>query len=163
MPVTTPPTPNRNPAAAPDAGGALNRGIRRLGNSIPFGDNISTVTPGSVSPYDPPLAFDSVPPAGVPVALTALSEAGTTVTATTASAHGLSVGQSVLIAGVTPAGYNGTFTVTGVSSPTQFTYTAAGSLGPVTVLGTAIATFATKTGDASSEGSDPSHSPGRRG
>ncbi|MFB3739025.1 MAG: M14 family zinc carboxypeptidase [Candidatus Velamenicoccus archaeovorus] len=51
-------------------------------------------------------------------------ESGTTVTITTRTAHGLSPGDSVTIAGVTVDGYDGTFTVDAVLSPTSFTYTA---------------------------------------
>ena len=45
-------------------------------------------------------------------------------TATSTTAHGLAVGQMVVIAGVGVAGYNGTFTVASVPSPTTFTYAA---------------------------------------
>src|SRR5262249_53369425 len=43
------------------------------------------------------------------------------VTLTTASPHGLQVGQTVTLAGVAPAGYNGTYTVASVTSNTTFT------------------------------------------
>jgi len=58
------------------------------------------------------------------------TETGTTVTITTISDHSVVAGASVIVAGVTEAGYNGTFTVTGVPSSTTFTYTAAGGLAP---------------------------------
>ncbi len=71
-------------------------------------------------------------------AISAMAQAGTTVTVTIASApDGLQVGQTVAIAGCTPSGYNGAQVVTGVLSPTQFTFEAVGGLGAVTVLGTA--------------------------
>ena len=57
------------------------------------------------------------------------SESGTTVTIRTSAVHGLKVGESVTISGVGVAGYNGTFTVTGVPTTTSFTYTAASGLG----------------------------------
>ena len=44
------------------------------------------------------------------------------VTITTAAAHGFPVGMSVLIAGVTDASFNGTFTIASVPSSTTFTY-----------------------------------------
>jgi uncharacterized phiE125 gp8 family phage protein len=47
--------------------------------------------------------------------------ANSVATITTASAHGFATGEQVLIAGVTAAGYNGTFEVT-VTSAMQFTY-----------------------------------------
>jgi hypothetical protein len=55
------------------------------------------------------------------------TEAGTTVTISTAAAHGRSVGDVVTIAGVGVAGYNGTFTITGVPDERTFQYTAAAS------------------------------------
>ena len=51
------------------------------------------------------------------------TEATNTVTITTTAAHGFGVGESVTIAGVGVAGYNGTFVVTSVLSSTKFTYT----------------------------------------
>jgi len=50
------------------------------------------------------------------------TENGYLVTITTSAAHGLSAGQTVTIAGVGIAGYNGTFSVLSVVSATQFTY-----------------------------------------
>ena len=51
------------------------------------------------------------------------------VTITCNANHRFENGQSVMISGVTPAGYNGTFIIAGVPSATQFTYTnATGSL-----------------------------------
>ena len=44
------------------------------------------------------------------------------VTITTKAAHGFEVGQQIVIAGVTPAGYNGTWTVLGAPSTTTFYY-----------------------------------------
>lgn len=58
------------------------------------------------------------------VAVTAANWASNVVTVTTASAHGLSAGQVVLVSGITPSAYNGTYTVlaSGLTT-TQFTYT----------------------------------------
>ena len=53
---------------------------------------------------------------------------GTTVTAGV-MAHGLLVGDSVTVAGLTPAAYNGTFTVTSVLDANRFRYTAASAPG----------------------------------
>jgi reprolysin-like metallo-peptidase family M12B len=50
-------------------------------------------------------------------------EHGTTVTIATPSAHTLQVGDTVTIAGVGEAGYNGTFTVTAVPTTRSFQYT----------------------------------------
>ncbi len=54
--------------------------------------------------------------------ITAATESTNTVTITTQTANNLLNGQQVKIAGVSLAGYNGTFTIT-VLSATQFTYT----------------------------------------
>jgi uncharacterized repeat protein (TIGR01451 family) len=68
------------------------------------------------------------------------NESGSTVTITTMSMHGFLTGQSVTIAGVGVAGYNGTFTIANVPTPTTFTYTvpntglAASGGGTATVL-----------------------------
>ena len=51
------------------------------------------------------------------------TESGNTVTITTTTPHNFKVGQSVLVAGVGVAGYNGTFPVQTVPSPSTFTYT----------------------------------------
>ncbi len=50
-------------------------------------------------------------------------ELGNVVTITTAAAHGFTVGQTVMIQGITPTGYNGIYTITAVPTPTSFTYT----------------------------------------
>src|ERR1700682_5973359 len=55
------------------------------------------------------------------------SENGFLVTITTSAAHGLAAGQSVTVAGVGVAGYNGTFPIVSVASGTQFTYIAGAS------------------------------------
>src|SRR5262249_31200539 len=66
------------------------------------------------------------------------TESGTTVTITTTAPHGLYVGELVTVGGNSVSGYNGTFTVTGVSGG-SFTYTdatsglGAGSGGTVSV------------------------------
>jgi uncharacterized repeat protein (TIGR01451 family) len=81
----------------------------------------------------------------VPVALTvsALARVGTTATATTTTAHGYILGQTVTIAGATGADaglYNGTFTITGILSGYQFTYTMAGTPVASPATGTISAT-----------------------
>jgi hypothetical protein len=60
---------------------------------------------------------------------TGATQVGTTVTITTTASNSsqISVGYTVIIAGVTEAGYNGTYVVTGKPSNTTFTYTAATS------------------------------------
>ena len=56
------------------------------------------------------------------VAISTATESGGTATITTASAHGYAVGDSVIISGVSVAGYNGTFVVATVPTSTTFTY-----------------------------------------
>lgn len=57
-----------------------------------------------------------------PVAISTITSSSTTATVTTGTAHGYSNGQSIAINNITPSGYNGTFTIT-VISTTIFTYT----------------------------------------
>ncbi len=52
--------------------------------------------------------------------------AASVVTITTTAAHNLTVGQSVTVAGVTDATFNGTFTVTATPTATTFTYAQGG-------------------------------------
>jgi hypothetical protein len=90
-------------------------------------------------------------------AIAAVSETGTTVTITTSQPSGFVTGENVIIAGMTPSGYNGTFAITVVDS-THFTYTAAASLGTATAFGTATlapteTTELKLTGSGSSSGS----------
>jgi hypothetical protein len=62
-------------------------------------------------------------------ALTSVTLSGGTATAVCSAAHGFTLGDTLLItiSGVTPAGYNGTFTAT-VTTTTAFTYPLSGSL-----------------------------------
>src|SRR5262249_10080033 len=90
----------------------------------------------------------ALPTAGTTATITTVAESGTTATVTTAAAHGFAVGQSVVIAGVSVSGYNGTFTIVAVPTSTTFTFTAASGLasatggtatvssGPLTLAGT---------------------------
>jgi len=86
--------------------------------------------------------FSILSPNSTP-SVSGLTESGTTVTVTLGSPHGLTIGssgQSVTIAtGV--GGYNGTFSITNVTGPYSFTYTASSGLtspsggGSATLLG----------------------------
>lgn len=65
-------------------------------------------------------------------AIQSASSSGTTATITTVAPHGLKTGEQVFIAGVSPAGYDGVFTVA-IENPTTFTVQTTGSdLGPAT-------------------------------
>ncbi|MBZ5528946.1 MAG: hypothetical protein LAN71_13725 [Acidobacteriia bacterium] len=76
------------------------------------------------------------------------TENGFLVTITTSAAHGLSAGQSITIAGVGVAGYNGTFAVLSVPNGTQFTYVAGSSGLAASGGGTAASATATITTSA---------------
>lgn len=73
---------------------------------------------------------------GAETNIQAASQSGNIVTITTRAAHGFAPGMSVTIAGVTPAGYNGTFTVLGIPSGTTFTYSTGSGLTAGTAFGT---------------------------
>ncbi|PYT52136.1 MAG: hypothetical protein DMG43_12610, partial [Acidobacteria bacterium] len=84
-------------------------------------------------------------PAAVAIAAspTGATENGFLVTITTTAAHGLAAGQSVTIAGVGVAGYNGTFPVVSAPTTTQFTYIAGASGLAASGGGTAASATAT--------------------
>jgi hypothetical protein len=62
--------------------------------------------------------------------ISAASEVGATATITTVGAHGFQTGDTVVVAGVTATGYNGTFIITATPTVNTFTYTS-----PTTGLG----------------------------
>ena len=70
-------------------------------------------------------------------ATTATSGAAGVATITTGTAHGFTIGTNVVISGVTPPGYNGTYTILTVPTTTTFTYANA-TTGAQTVAGTVI-------------------------
>jgi hypothetical protein len=84
-------------------------------------------------------------PAAVAIATSpnGATENGFLVTVTTTVAHGLSTRQSVTIAGVGVAGYNGTFPVVSAPTTTQFTYIAGASGLAASGGGTAASATAT--------------------
>ena len=53
-----------------------------------------------------------------------ITSSGTTVTVNTKEAHNLQFGATIVVQGCNEVAYNGRFTVTGIISPTRFTYTA---------------------------------------
>lgn len=86
--------------------------------------------------------------AAIPTSLTAVSITAATWTAaaganpafaTITAANNYTVGQTVVIAGMTPAGYNGTFKILSANS-TSFTYALAKNPGTATTMGTASVT-----------------------
>jgi fibronectin-binding autotransporter adhesin len=76
-------------------------------------------------------------PTNITAATEAVVNGFNMVTITTKASHGFEPGQTVIIAGVTPSGYNGTYVVAGVPTATTFNYTnATGSLAAGTAFGT---------------------------
>ncbi len=63
------------------------------------------------------------------IAISTITRATNTVTVTTAINHTFSVGQSVVVAGVTNASFNGTFTIATVPAANKITYTQNGANG----------------------------------
>jgi hypothetical protein len=88
--------------------------------------------------------FGAYPTTGK-VNITAASETSTTVTITTSAAHGFQSGEFILISGVTPSGYNGTFPIT-VTDSTHFTYTDTSGLTGGTAFGSAQPTLGQLSG-----------------
>jgi len=95
----------------------------------------TTISTGVLSVAN--LANGGIPPSTI----TSATENGTVVTITTANPNGFQLGESVSIIGVA-TGYNGTFTVTGVTNPTTFTYTATATGLAAASTGTAFPTIA---------------------
>ena len=91
------------------------------------------------------LTLASVNSNAVTLATTAASGNGTTATITyaTQASNPFTIGQSITVTGVTPNGYNGTYTVTAVST-TQVQY-ANTTTGSQTVAGTVVANFGSST------------------
>jgi hypothetical protein len=110
----------QTPLIAPPANS--NAGTAAIGSTI----FVDEYTPGGVLVQS--LALPTAD-GGTSVNISTATESETTVTVTTVGPHGLEQGETVTIAGVSVGGYNGTFTVTGVTS-TTFTYTAASGLTP---------------------------------
>ncbi len=101
---------------------------------ISYADTVTVVSAQNPSPFGTGVMFTAtVLPSSVTTPITAASETGTQVTITAANAF--ADGQQVTIAGILPAGYDGTFTLTSASA-TQFTYSGPAHLAAA-VLGSA--------------------------
>jgi hypothetical protein len=97
--------------------------LAAIGEALSFDPSVLTLTNVSQGPGLPSASWSTTTNSGVIGAtITSISESGSIVTVVTNGAHGFSTGQSVVISGVTPSGYNGTFTATVVNG-TTFTYT----------------------------------------
>lgn len=80
-----------------------------------------------------------------PQTVSAMTWSSSVVTVTTSVAHGYPVSSviNLTVAGVTPAGYNGTYACT-ITSTTQFTFALTGNPGTVTIQGTVVSGFVTQ-------------------
>ena len=108
------------------------------GSVTVFGNYIvSSVTSTSVFVINAPTAASTTP------TLTATGN-GTTATLTRSSSYTIPVGSTIVVAGVTPGGYNGTFTVT-ASSAGSVSYANA-TTGAQTVAGTIFVSVAKENG-----------------
>jgi len=95
------------------------------------GDPATTVLEGNTFTYNGAVGVVQNPDVSVQIVL--ILKIGGTVTVTTASPHGLSVGDSITLTGVTPALFNGTFTVVTRPTAQTFTYSLPGA--PLFALG----------------------------
>lgn len=68
--------------------------------------------------------------------ITAASWTGGVATFTTSTAHGYSVGQQLIVVGMTPSAYNGFYTIQSVPDSTDFTVNITNNPGTATVFGT---------------------------
>jgi hypothetical protein len=94
----------------------------------------------AASGSDLPLVYDgtawgNIFAAAFVTTVTSITSSGTLATVTMPNPHNLKTGMSVVVAGFTPTGYNGTYVVT-VTGANTFTYTLGSSLGVTTVTGT---------------------------
>ena len=95
------------------------------------GDPATTVLEGNTFTYNGAVGVVQNPDVSVQIVL--ILKIGGTVAVTTASPHGLSVGDSITLTGVTPALFNGTFTVVTRPTAQTFTYSLPGA--PLFALG----------------------------
>jgi hypothetical protein len=72
--------------------------------------------------------------------ISSLSQSSSVATCVTSSPHGLTAGNTFVILGVSPTGWNGNWTVLSVTSATQFTFNVVGNPASATSFGTATIT-----------------------
>jgi len=119
-------------------------------NNFPFQSAVGAGTPNN-TPFVKVAIPDQV--LGKSVAISSAVQSGRIATITTSAAHGFDVGQSVTIAGVSQAGYNGTFIIRSVTS-TTFKYLA-NSAGLGASSGGTASVGATRTIDLAGYFADP--------
>ena len=137
-------------SASPDNPSGLTNSLRTLGSAATAhswqGIAVGSLTGTALTTNT---FYSGVSGFGAETNIQAASQSGNIVTITTRAAHGFAPGMSVTIAGVTPAGYNGTFTVLGIPSGTTFTYSTGAGLAAGTAFGTvAGAIYIGGTGNA---------------
>ena len=163
VPLTTPPAGTTTATAtltSSTLAGFLDAGNNSVYAVYDYEDYLNNVAPSPYNYYPYPAAGSQSLNVGLSihqatttttVTVTAPSSATAPITAAswssvagvgtatlTAPGNSLVVGQSVVIQGMSPAAYNGTFTVTAVNTAAQsFTYSLANNPGVATVLGTA--------------------------
>lgn len=109
-----------------------------LYNTLFFGQAAPTVGQTLVADNESDTIASTTYASAVPTAATTTSSGGVvTATLTVPATTGLAVGQWVTVAGMTPAGYNGTYQVTALTG-TTISYVVPATLGAGTVFGTVI-------------------------
>lgn len=110
-------------AASPSGAAGLTNSLRTVNSGTALswqGISVGTLS-GTALTTNTIYWGTGTPAFGAETNISAATQSGNIVTITTKANHGYGPGQTVTIAGVTPSGYNGTFTVLGVLSATQFT------------------------------------------
>lgn len=122
--------------------GGVSSGILTVSGTLEVGSTY-TIQSGQMLTGGPGTFFTPTPITGqltqYSVANSSLSWSANTVTVTTSSPHSFNFGNTVVISGVTPSGYNGTFPLISVTS-TTYTYSLLSNPGAETVPGTSTAT-----------------------
>ena len=138
---TTPEGPFYNSTTAPD----VRYYIPFDGDSLFLIDSIQTHADGALAILNNSPVQASSAPSVSSISIGPCTESSTTVTCTTNSQALVGGSSSLLISGVLPSGYNGTFAITAATS-TSITYTAASGLGSSTQNGTSNWAFTNATG-----------------
>jgi Tfp pilus tip-associated adhesin PilY1 len=126
-------------ATVPGHGYTLSTKVTVAGASSPFNVTNATLTAVTTDTF----SYTITPAAGVATTLGTASGATTTATVTTSVNHGFSNGDSILIAGANPSGYNnsGTRVTIANASGNSFTYTVSSALAPNTATGVTATKF----------------------
>lgn len=123
-------------SASPDSPSGLTNSLRAVGSGVALawqGISVGTLTGTALTTNT---FYNGTSGFGAETNIQAASQSDDIVTLTTRAAHGFSPGQSITVAGVTPAGYNGTFTVINAPANNTLTYSTTAGLAPATAFGT---------------------------